>query len=247
MKYSTAHGLCVRKHAIHFHALIVLFTSVLTSYSASIFNETFPNADGNWNGSSDTAQNEPGWATHQGNGDANDVKISNEDVAGGSVPPSGGNHLTFEDCDEGFGTPETYDIAYVPIDLSAYVNVQIRYYWQSDDVDAGEGLRVAFSTNSTDGIDGTWIQIAEYLNPTDDRWSYATYNLSDAYAVGTFVLRFSSRENVFNEHMYVDDVSVIGDIPPLANNNGGATNITDTTALLQGQVTAGDPTPIAYV
>lgn len=175
-----------------------------------IFYETFPNADGAWNGSGDTPQDNPNWATYQGVFDTNDVQVSNED-AGSS--PSGGNHLTFEECDDGFRTPEVYDIAYVSIDLSGLTNVVIEYYWQSDDVDAGEGLRVAYSTSSTDGRDGTWIQMAEYLNPIDDVWTRAIYNLPNEAAVSNFKLRFSSRSNATNEHMYVDDIKLTGVVP----------------------------------
>lgn len=177
----------------------------------SIFYETFPNADGAWNGSSDTAQDETGWVNYQGATDTNDVQVSNED--GGIPSPSGGNHLTFEDCDEGFQTPETYDLAYVSIDLSGWTNVVIEYYWQSDDVDWNEGMRVAYSTDSSDGRDGNWAQIAEYLNPTDDVWVIETYDLPDAAAVANFKLRFSSRSNRTNEHMYVDDIKLTGTPP----------------------------------
>jgi hypothetical protein len=173
-----------------------------------IFSETFPNADGAWNGSSDTAQDEPGWVTYQGNGDANDVQVSNEDQ--GSPSPSGGTHLTFEDADQGFQNPEQYDIAYVPVDLSLYEDVSISYYWQSDDVDGGEGMRVAYSTDSTDGIDGTWTQIAEYINPSDNVWTQETFSLPNGDAVAIFILRYSARCNRANEHMYVDDIVISG-------------------------------------
>lgn len=170
-----------------------------------IFNETFSNSDGAWNGSGDTAQDEATWSVYQGNGDSNDVQISDED-SGTSI--SGGTHLTFEDSDHGFQDPEIYDIAYIPVDLSGYNTVEIKYNWQSDDVDGDEGMRVAYSTDTTDGTDGTWTQIAEYLNPTDDVWTLETYNLADIDAVSTFVLRFSSYSTANGEHMYVDDITI---------------------------------------
>lgn len=179
----------------------------LSTIATIIFFETFPNADAAWNGSTDTAQDEPSWVTYQGNGDNNDVQVSNEDIGSS---PSGGNHLTFEDADQGFQNPEIYDIAYVPIDLSTYTGITIEYYWQSDDVDNGEGMRVAYSTDSTNGTDGNWTQMAEYLNPTDDVWNLATYSLPDIDAVSTFMLRFSSNSNRTNEHMYVDDIKIYG-------------------------------------
>jgi len=174
---------------------------------ATIFYETFPGGDGAWNGSSDTVQDEPGWEVYQGLGDINDIQVSNEDSGSSS---SDGNHLTFEDCDHGFQNPEIYDIAYVPVDFSNYTDISIEYYWQSDDVDAGEGLRVAYSVDSTDGIDGTWIQIAEYINPSDDIWTKETYILPNGDAVSGFMLRFSSKSSAPNEHMYVDDIKIIG-------------------------------------
>ena len=173
----------------------------------TIFEETFPNSDSAWNGSSDTAQDESGWSVIQGNGDSNDIKISDEDIGSS---PSGGNHLTFEDCDEGFYTPETYDLAYVAIDLSGYTGVTIEYYWQSDDVDGNEGMRATYSTNSTNGIDGTWTQIAEYINPSDSNWTGESFALPDIAAVASFKLRFSSKSNATSEHMYVDDVKLTG-------------------------------------
>jgi hypothetical protein len=178
-----------------------------TLSATTIFHETFPSSDGKWNGSGDTSQDEPNWSIIQGNGDNNDVQVSNEDA---SASPSGGNHLTFEDCDHGFYTPESYDMAYVAIDLSSYSSITIDYYWQSDDTDNNEGLRAAYSTDSTNGIDGTWTQIAEYINPTDDVWMLESFSLPDAHAVSTFKLRFSSKSSKNGEHTYVDDVKLIG-------------------------------------
>jgi hypothetical protein len=181
--------------------------SLSTLSLTTIFNETFPSADSAWNGSGDTAQDESGWSVIQGNGDNNDVQVSNEDS---STSPSGGNHLTFEDCDHGFYTPETHDMSYVSVDLSSYTSITIEYYWQSDDTDGGEGLRAAYSTDSTNGIDGTWTQIAEYLNPSDDAWTLESFSLPDVSAVSTFKLRFSSKSNKTNEHVYIDDIKIQG-------------------------------------
>jgi len=172
------------------------------------FYETFPNDDNKWNGSSDTAQDEPNWVVYQGSSDSNDIQINNED-SGSS--PSGGSQLVFEDCDDGFENPEAYDIAYVSADLFGATEVIIEYYWQSDDVDSNEGLRVAYSTDSTDGRNGTWTQIAEYLNPSDDTWYKETFSLPEAAAVSNFKLRFSSKSSSSNEHMYVDDVRITRD------------------------------------
>ena len=178
--------------------------------TVTIFHETFPYADGAWGGSNDLAQDEPGWVTIQGDGDPDDIQVSDEDKGGSS--PSGGNHLTFEDCDHGFHTPEDYDIAYVSIDLSGYSGVEISYYWQSDDVDSDEGLRVAYSTDSTDGKNGTWTPMDEHINEADDVWVNDTYiSLPDADGVANFKLRFSAKMGSPNEHMYVDDVMVTGE------------------------------------
>ncbi|HJH26924.1 MAG TPA: hypothetical protein C5S37_09195, partial [Methanophagales archaeon] len=177
----------------------------------TIFHETFPNADSEWDGSSDTAQAEQGWVTIQGDGDANDIQVSNEDVG---TSPSGGNHLTFEDCDHGFHTPEDFDIAYVSVDLSSYSDVEISYYWQDDDCDAGEGLRVAYSTDSTDGKDGTWTLMYEHINEAEDVWVKDTYSLlPDAACVANFKFRFSAKISGTTEHIYVDDVMVTGSLP----------------------------------
>ena len=173
----------------------------------NIFVETFPNVDNSWNGSSDTNQDMANWSTVQGIADNGDVRVSN--FAVGSSP-SGGNHLTFNDADQGFLDPESYDMAFVSIDLSSYTDVSLEYYWQSDDVDTGEGLRVAYSTDTTNGIDGTWVQIAEFLNPTDDVWNQATYSVADVDAVSTFVLRFSSQSNKNQENVFVDDIKLTG-------------------------------------
>ena len=174
--------------------------------TVTIFHETFPNADGAWDGSS---QDESGWVTIQGDGDPDDIQVSDEDKGGSS--PSGGNHLTFEDCDHGFHTPEDYDIAYVSINLSGYNGVEISYYRQSDDVDSDEGLRVAYSTDSTDGKNGTWTLMDEYINEADDVWLKDTYPLPDANCTANFKLRFSAKMGSPNEHMYVDDVMVTGE------------------------------------
>lgn len=175
-----------------------------------IFSENFPNADGAWDGdgNGDTAQDELGWYTIQGDGDPNDVQVNDEDM--GSPTPSGGNHLTFEDCDHGFHSPEDYDLAYVGIDLSGYSDVVIEYYWQSDDVDWGEGGRVAYSTDSTNGVNGTWIRIAEYINPMDDVWTKESYDLPDSACVANFKLRFSAKMSRTDEHMYFDDILITG-------------------------------------
>lgn len=173
----------------------------------TIFNETFPNTDTAWNGSIDTAQDQPSWQVIQGNGDNNDIQITTEAVG---TSPSAGGHLTFEDADEGFQTPEQFDLVYHTIDLSGYNTVTLKYYWQSDDLDLGEGLRVAYSTDTTNGIDGTWVQLAEYLDPTDDLWSQASFSIPDAAALNTFTLRFSSKQDLTNEHLYIDDITLTG-------------------------------------
>ncbi len=209
----------------------------------TFFYETFPVADAAWNGSSDTAEDMSGWVTYQGAGDANDVQVSNEDVG---ASPSGGNHLTFEDADEGFQTPEQYDIAYVPVNLSSFTNVQLSYYWQTDDIDADEGLRVAYSTNTTNGINGTWTQIAQILDPTDDVWVEATYDIPAGAAVSTFVLRFSSNSSAAFKHVYVDDIKFIGvssDVTaPAAISNLSASNPTENSIQLSWTAPGDDGT-----
>jgi len=175
-----------------------------------IFYEIFPSADYSWQGSGDTSQSEDGWVTEQGSADWDDIQISNEDVSAGTPPPSGGNHLNFEDCDDGFYWTEIYDLAYVPVDLSAYEDVILKYYWQSDDVDSGEGLRVAYSIDSTDGMDGTWYLLDEHINPTDDRWHKETIDIPNSATVSNFMLRFSSLSNLTSEHIFVDDVELRG-------------------------------------
>ncbi len=184
-----------------------------------IFYETFPNADGAWDGSSDTAQDEPGWVTIQGSSDSNDVQVSNEDVASGTLPPSGGNHLTFEDCDDGQLIPNTqYDLACVPIDLDGYSNVTIEVYGQSDDVDANEWLQVSYSIDAASCTDGSWVQLGYYENPTDDTWYLITYSIPNENASANFRLRFASKSNRAGEHFYIDDVKVTGNpIPVVAD------------------------------
>ena len=183
-------------------------TSASDGDATFVFFETFPNADSAWNGSADTAQDEAGWVTIQDTTtpDTNDVQVSDEDK--GNPSPSGGTHLTFEDCDVGWGSPIDQDLAYVPIDLSGYTGITISYYWQSDDVDDGEGMQVHYSTDSTNGVDGTWNLIAEYVNPTDDTWYKETYNLPESACVTNFKLRFSSKSSSYYEHMYVDDMHI---------------------------------------
>jgi len=183
----------------------------------TIFYETFPNADFRWNGSSDTAQDEPGWVTIQGgDNDTNDIQVSNEDIARGTLPSSGGAHLTFEDCDTGAVIPNTVnDLACVSIDLAGYTSISIEYYWQSDDIDSGEWLQVSYSTDAFDCISGTWTEIGYFENPTDDTWHKETYNLPDADAVSTFRLRFASKSNSTGEHFYVDDLKLTGMSPPI--------------------------------
>jgi len=176
---------------------------------ADIFYETFPNADTAWNGSSDTAQDETGWIAIQGNGDANDVTITNEAIASGTLPPSGTNHLTFNDADEGFaGPPEVYDIVCVPIDLNGYTSVQITYYWQENLTDVGEGHRSAYSVDATNCTNGTWTQMYERTGSTEHTWVMETYNLPDEDAVSTFYLRFSSKTGSVPEDVFIDDVKV---------------------------------------
>jgi len=148
----------------------------------TIFNETFPVADAAWDGSSDTAQNEPGWVAYQGaDGDTDDVRVAGGAAAAGSLPPSGGNALYFIDCDTGFASPKTSDLAYVSIDLSGYTGVVISFYWQETGMDAGEGFRAAYSTNSTDGKDGTWTIIFDSSTDASAQgtWYQTTYNLPD--------------------------------------------------------------------
>ena len=201
-----------------------------------VFFETFPNADPAWNGSADTAQDEAGWVTIQDTTtpDTNDVQVSDEDQ--GDPSPSAGTHLTFEDCDVGWGLPIAQDLAYVPIDLSGYTGVTINYYWQSDDVDLGEGMRVHYSTDSTNGVDGTWNLIAEYVNPTDNTWYKETYNLPQSACVTNFKLRFSSKSSSGFEHMYVDDVHIRKYASPEPSSTVGSEEITGPTLGITGKI-----------
>ena len=178
----------------------------------TIFHETFPNSTGTggWDGS---AQDKPGWVTIQGDGDPNDIQINAEDINAGTLPPSGGNNLNFEDCDHGFHTPEDFDIAYVSVDLSGYSGVEISYYWQDGGCGSTEGMRSAYSTDSTDGKDGTWTLMYEHVDEADDVWVKDTYSLPDAACVATFKLRFSAKMSASKEHIYIDDVMVTGSLP----------------------------------
>jgi len=176
-----------------------------------IFYETFPNSDTAWDGdgNGDTTQDETGWYVIQGKSDVNDVQVSSEAVSSGDIPPSGGSHLMFEDADDGFKSPEDHDLAYVTVDLSGYDGAILEYYWQTDDVDTGEGGRVAYSTDTTNGVDGTWTTINEFLNPTDDVWTKSTYVIPSSACVSNFTLRFSAKCNLTGEHIYFDDIKIV--------------------------------------
>jgi len=71
-------------------------------------------------------------------------------------------------------------------------------------------MRVAYSTDSTDGKNGSWTQIAEYLNSSDDVWTLESFSLPDAGAISNFKLRFSSKSSKTKEHMHVDDINISG-------------------------------------
>jgi len=188
--------------------------AVPVTLATTIFSETFPNADNPWDGSADTAQDEPGWLVAQGNGDTDDVRVSNVDVASGTQPPSGGNHLTFNDCDQGAAPPNAYDWAWVPIDLSAYSNCVLTYYWQDDDCDPSEGGRVDYSTDAVNGNSGTWTNIYTHINQDENDWYMETFNIPDVDAVATFSLRFSARCSSTQENFMFDDITIITNNPP---------------------------------
>ncbi|MCK4266550.1 MAG: hypothetical protein KAX31_04660, partial [Thermoplasmata archaeon] len=178
-------------------------TEAEATLNVQIFHETFPNVDGAWGGSADTPQDEPGWTTVQGSADANDVQVSNEDVGSS---PSGGTHLTFEDCDDGVIPNPVWDWAQVPIDLSSYTNVNIEYYWQDDDCEAGsDWLYVDYYDGSS------WTAINTHTGLAEDTWFYETFALPDVDATASFILRFSSQSQSNFEHFYVDDVRLTGD------------------------------------
>ncbi len=193
-------------------------TEATTGNIVTIFYETFPNADLSWNGDAngDTVQDETGWICAQGSdGDVSDVKVSSLAIGSGDLPPSGGNHLILNDCDTGSLTPpDESDWAVIPIDLSGYTNVNISWYWQTDDVDIGEGLTVAYSTDATDGSTGTWTIIATYDNPIDDTWFHDYFILPDTDAVSTFMLGFFSKSTSGGENVYVDDIKITGQVAP---------------------------------
>ncbi|MBN1502354.1 hypothetical protein JW930_02320 [Candidatus Woesearchaeota archaeon] len=176
---------------------------------AQMFKETFPNADGTWNGdgNGDTAQDMTGWYAWQEGGDMA-VQVSDLDNAAGSLPPSGGNHLTFEDCDNGFSN--TQCLAAININLSACdSDTVISWYWQHDDTDgfpANEGHQVHYSTDSTTGQDGTWTLMEEQIDPTENTWFRTSYSVPSSANVEGFWVRFRARMNVDGEHVYIDDV-----------------------------------------
>ncbi|MCK5309142.1 MAG: hypothetical protein KAJ64_00680, partial [Thermoplasmata archaeon] len=178
-----------------------------------IFYETFPNADGTWDGSADTAQNELGWDTAQGLGD-NDVRVEDIDIAAGTIPPSGNNHLTFNDADQGAAPANPNDWAWVQIDLSGYTNCTLEYYWQDQASDAGEGGRVDYSTNAIDGSSGTWTNINTHINQDENDWYRETFVIPDIAAVATFSLRLSAYSNQNQENFLFDDIKIYINIRP---------------------------------
>ena len=180
----------------------VLICSTANVLAQTIFNETFPTNAAPWTG---TGQNLP-WTVVS----ATDIQVASATVAVGTT--QGDPILTFKLATNGFLTPESAEIAYTNLDLSAYssTGVKIRYYWQTDDVDAGEGLRCAYSTNSTNGVDGTWILLQENLDPVDDVWTLAgPFSIPGASCVANFKLRFSAKLNATaTENVWVDDIRI---------------------------------------
>ncbi|MBI4645131.1 MAG: hypothetical protein HY738_00705 [Bacteroidia bacterium] len=143
-------------------AYILFFVAfVVTVKGQTIALETFPATASPWTG---TGQN-LSWTVVS----CTDIRVASGTVAVGSAI-SGDPILTFKLATNGFLTPESAELCYTTLDLSAYssTGVKISYYWQTDDVDVGEGLRCAYSTNSTNGVDGTWTLLAEHLDPVDD-------------------------------------------------------------------------------
>jgi hypothetical protein len=174
------------------------------SETIEIFNETFPWALIPWDGS---LQDEA-WTT----ANCTDVEVNSEKAGS----PSGTPSAMFDDADNGFGTPETAELFYATIDLSAYDNVTIEYYWYTDDVDSGEGFRSAYSTDSTDGVGGTWNQMYEHLDPVDDAWTKdGPYSVPDNDCVSGFMIRFSaSFDHISTENIWIDDVVISGNRTP---------------------------------
>ncbi|MBU4255729.1 MAG: integrin alpha, partial [Candidatus Thermoplasmatota archaeon] len=172
----------------------------------TLFYETFPTASAAWDG---TGQDNPGWTVIQGSADADDIQVTDNAVITSGDTPSGLNYLEFFDCDDAFGSG--YDLAWVGIDLSGYTGVVISYYWQLDDTDAGEGVMAEYSTDSTNGVDGTWPDIASHLGTTPhDVWTQQTFNLDDAACVANFKLRFSGYMGATTEQAWIDDVKING-------------------------------------
>ena len=185
---------------------------IQTFSQVTIFNETFPNADNPWNGTNDVAQDESTWSVIQGVSDNNDIRV-------GSV--GGQTALRFHDCDDGFAGSS--ELAYIPINLDGYIGCTLNYDWYSDDVDAGEGMRVEYSTTSTNGINGTWTIIGSHINPVDDIWTASgALSIPDASALSTFMLRITSSSNATTENMYIDNIVITG---TLINGTFGSTSI----------------------
>ncbi|OVE78075.1 hypothetical protein BVX98_01285 [bacterium F11] len=187
--------------------------TVLAKPSAvTLFSESFPTVDDPWNGSGDTAQDESGWVVIQGNGDNDDVRVVNGAVAGGETPYPSDPNLDFNNAGDGWGSPESYDLAYNEVDADGLRDVTIQWAWQLDDQENNEGVRFAYSTSTTDGKDGTWNVVVTTKSNTakdnHDEWFWETFTFPSTAAVSTLAIRWSAYSNATTESAYVDDITV---------------------------------------
>lgn len=115
----------------------------------------------------------PGWAT-----------ISSNDASG----------FYFSDSDDqGSGTTTNVTMASPPVDLSGYNNATVRFFHYLNQWTNGGGY-VEVSTNSTNGIDGTWTTLQSYLYSGGDigtasNFAQATIDLS-GYLTTNVRIRF---------------------------------------------------------
>jgi hypothetical protein len=187
--------------------------SILTEYNVTtnieIFNETFVSTANPWDG---TGQDES-WSVVSNT----DLQVYNSGPATWDMSsPSGAPWAYWNHAPSGSLSTPTAEIFYASIDLSGYTDVKIEYYWQTDDPDSGEGFFSSYSTDSTNGVDGTWNTMYTHNDPVDDAWTKdGPYSIPEIDAVSTFKLRFAALfDHVSTENIGIDDIKVTGNKTP---------------------------------
>ncbi|TAL49550.1 hypothetical protein EPN83_00185 [Patescibacteria group bacterium] len=126
-----------------------------------------------------------------------------------------------------------------------YQNIVLTYWFRADDLESSQNDKVDVQWSPDAGV--TWntlFSIDDNWDADPNLWIQQTHSLpAGANNNPNFRFRFKAKLNTPNDKVYLDDVSLEGDVVPanltvnkvVVNNNGGAKTVSDFPLFVNGQ------------